>query len=225
LDEEIKAKKAAELRAQQKMEKEKEERGHADEMAGAVFEFFTFLTGEDLAMMWGAVENGIGDGGIPGMSELPAPSPDSITVTTEFGVTQEPNHFTVITAGPSNSATVNVSDGAEADINTDTDPAVDGPPTLSTQLSQSQNTTPPPVTIDIAFEVQAEDMADDEDDLDLDDAEEGDIESLLTVDMFADDDGDGDNASEPQTTNTSETGTVEGEDEDEQGLVHQNESD
>ncbi|KAF2001937.1 hypothetical protein P154DRAFT_619010 [Amniculicola lignicola CBS 123094] len=222
LDEEIKAKKAAELRAQQKMEKEKEERGHADEMAGAVFEFFTFLTGEDLAMMWGAVENGIDDGGIPGMSELPAPSPDSITVTTEFGVTQEPNHFTVITAGPSNSATVDVSDGAEADIDTDTDPVVDGPPTLSTQLSQSQNTTPPPVTIDIAFEVQAEDMADDEDDLDLDDEEEGDIESLLTVDLFADDDGD--NASEPQTTNTSETGTAEG-DEDEQGLVHQNEID
>ncbi|EUC43738.1 hypothetical protein COCMIDRAFT_100042 [Bipolaris oryzae ATCC 44560] len=79
LEAEILAKKEAEQRAMAKQKKDKEERGHADELAGAMYEFFSGVYHAD-----------------------PIPSPDSITVTTVFGVTEEPAHFTSITAsGPS----------------------------------------------------------------------------------------------------------------------------
>lgn len=62
-----------------KQKRDKEERGHADELAGAMYEFFSGVYHVD-----------------------PIPSPDSITVTTVFGVMEEPAHFTTITAsGPS----------------------------------------------------------------------------------------------------------------------------
>jgi hypothetical protein len=84
LEAEIKAKREAELRAIAKLEKDKEERGQADEVAGAMFEFFA----------------GVYDEGP--RHELPIPSPDSITVTTEFGVYQEPANVTMVSAsGPS----------------------------------------------------------------------------------------------------------------------------
>jgi hypothetical protein len=79
LEAEILAKKEAEQRAVAKQKRDKEERGHADELAGAMYEFFSGVYHAD-----------------------PIPSPDSITVTTVFGVTEEPAHFTSITAsGPS----------------------------------------------------------------------------------------------------------------------------
>jgi hypothetical protein len=65
----------------------------ADDLAGAMYEFFA----------------GVYDGSptMPNASdadrhELPIPSPDSITVTTEFGVIQEPANTTTVSAsGPS----------------------------------------------------------------------------------------------------------------------------
>ena len=84
--------------ARERMKKEKEERGRADEMAGAVFEFFSSLmpmTMEEVSQLSAEDEDGAE------FIELPVPSPDSITVTTEFGVSEEPNNVTVITAvGP-----------------------------------------------------------------------------------------------------------------------------
>jgi hypothetical protein len=99
LEAEIKAKKEAELRAKERMEKEKEERGQADEMAGAVFEFFSSLlpdTPEEFADA-SSPQAGLADSP-PLMTEQLIPSPDSITVTTEFGVHEEPSNVTIISA-------------------------------------------------------------------------------------------------------------------------------
>ncbi len=99
LEAEIKAKKEAEQRAIAKLEKDREERGQADELAGAMHEFFTQFYEECI------ITNDFrpADGSLTAsMSELPFPSPDSITVTTEFGVMEEPaNVTTVSAAGPS----------------------------------------------------------------------------------------------------------------------------
>jgi hypothetical protein len=74
------------VRALAKLEKDKEERGQADELAGAMFEFFA----------------GVFDDGEGPRNESLIACPDSITVTTEFGVIQEPaNVTTVSAAGPS----------------------------------------------------------------------------------------------------------------------------
>jgi hypothetical protein len=65
-------------------------------LAGALNEFFA-------AVYIGGVNNTLSPGGgAPGAVstlELPLASPDSITVTTEFGVLQETGNLTVITAG------------------------------------------------------------------------------------------------------------------------------
>ncbi|PSN73732.1 hypothetical protein BS50DRAFT_481724 [Corynespora cassiicola Philippines] len=99
---ETKLKEDAERVARERMKKEKEERGRADEMAGAVFEFFSSLmpmTMEEVSQLPAEDEDGAE------FIELPVPSPDSITVTTEFGVSEEPNNVTVITAvGPPQAA-------------------------------------------------------------------------------------------------------------------------
>lgn len=92
LEEEIRQKEEAERRAKEKMEKEKEDRGKADNVAGAAYEFWT-LMGEVMEELHDEINAEM-------MHELPVPSPDSITVTTEFGVSEEPNNSTVITAGP-----------------------------------------------------------------------------------------------------------------------------
>jgi hypothetical protein len=79
------------------MEKEKEDRGKADSVAGAAYEFWT-LMGE----VWTEFEFGEEDAPpAPSMpAELPTASPDSITVTTVFGVSEEPSNTTTITGGP-----------------------------------------------------------------------------------------------------------------------------
>jgi hypothetical protein len=77
LEAELAAKADAERRAALKQAKDAMERGEADELAGAMNEFF-----EALCVEQGARE-------------------DQITVTMEFGVTEEGGSFTVISAGGS----------------------------------------------------------------------------------------------------------------------------
>ncbi|KAL1653782.1 hypothetical protein SLS61_003566 [Didymella pomorum] len=94
LDAELKAKKDAELRAKAKLERDRMERGQADELAGAMNEFFAALyTDSDTSA----------DASAPYMTssfaDLPLSSPDSITVTTEFGVLEETGNVTIISAG------------------------------------------------------------------------------------------------------------------------------
>lgn len=93
------AKKEAERRAMAKLEKDRQERGQADELAGAMSEFFAQFYGEGITVDdGGRAENSLSSS----LSELPIPSPDSITVTTEFGVMAEPANMTTISAaGPS----------------------------------------------------------------------------------------------------------------------------
>lgn len=93
------------------MEKEREDRGKADNVAGAAFEFWTLMgdvvSGMEMNNANGnenehGDEDGDGNEEMPAelIAELPVPSPDSITVTTEFGVSEEPSNITTITAGP-----------------------------------------------------------------------------------------------------------------------------
>ncbi|KAL6712245.1 hypothetical protein ACN47E_000122 [Coniothyrium glycines] len=95
LDAELKAKKEAELRDLARLEKDKEERGQADELAGAMYEFFAAVYDEDAPT----------DNGDPRVASqevsLPFPSPDSIHVLTEFGVVEELaiQNTTIVTAG------------------------------------------------------------------------------------------------------------------------------
>jgi hypothetical protein len=91
----MRAKRDAELRAKAKLERDRLERGQADELAGAMNEFFTALYTQNVDAT-----------SIPDMSsymssfaDLPVSSPDSITVTTEFGVLEETGNVTVISAG------------------------------------------------------------------------------------------------------------------------------
>ena len=95
LEAETRAKRDAELRAKAKLERDRLERGQADELAGAMNEFFTALYTETADAT-----------PLPDMStymssfaDLPLSSPDSITVTTEFGVLEETGNVTVISAG------------------------------------------------------------------------------------------------------------------------------
>ena len=95
LEAETRAKRDAELRAKAKLERDRLERGQADELAGAMNEFFTALYTENADAT-----------PLPDMStymssfaDLPLSSPDSITVTTEFGVLEETGNVTVISAG------------------------------------------------------------------------------------------------------------------------------
>ncbi|KAF2262677.1 hypothetical protein CC78DRAFT_309383 [Lojkania enalia] len=161
LEAEIQERKEAELRAQEKRERDKEERGHANGLAEAVHEFFAFLdpgeaTAETITLIDIAEEPDL-------QAELPVPSPDSITVTMEFAVTQEPTNVTVITSSGSSS----IPDVAEPDATVHSDMQVDTP--LPT------NTTAPPSTPELTIE--GEDV----------DFEEGlDAESAL-IDEFIDD--------------------------------------
>ncbi|PVI05080.1 hypothetical protein DM02DRAFT_503908, partial [Periconia macrospinosa] len=102
---EMKAKKEAEMRAREKMEKEKEIRERADEIAGQVNEFFTFLIPqvEETIAEPSAAEQGEDLDPRPESDSISTqvPSLDAITVTTAFGVHEEPNNVTTITAaGP-----------------------------------------------------------------------------------------------------------------------------
>ncbi|KAF1911441.1 hypothetical protein BDU57DRAFT_543322 [Ampelomyces quisqualis] len=100
---ELKAKREAEFRALARREKDREERGQADELAGAMNEFFSALYIQDMV---DGFDNRVSDSDMTGLggsaSEFPLASPDSITVTTEFGVVEESGTVTIISAsGPS----------------------------------------------------------------------------------------------------------------------------
>ncbi|KAF1347444.1 hypothetical protein EJ07DRAFT_185208 [Lizonia empirigonia] len=94
LEAELKAKKDAELRAKAKIERDRLERGQADELAGAMNEFFA-------ALYTGNADTPIPDSSMytTSFADLPLASPDSITVTTEFGVLEETGNVTIISAG------------------------------------------------------------------------------------------------------------------------------
>lgn len=95
LEAEIKAKRDAEQRAKAKLERDRLERGQADELAGAMNEFFTALYTEDTD----AYPNPDMSNYLTPFADLPLSSPDSITVTTEFGVLEETGNVTIISAG------------------------------------------------------------------------------------------------------------------------------
>jgi len=83
----------------EKLQRDQEERGQADELAGAMYEFFAGVYDDDAIMDNATIVDGPSDSLTP---DLPIPSPDSITVTTEFGVHEEPANLTTITSsGPS----------------------------------------------------------------------------------------------------------------------------
>jgi hypothetical protein len=183
-EEELKAKQEAERRLKERIKKEMEDRGKADSVADAAFEFWTLM---------GEVEPELqhdDDGASTTHFEILAtPSPaDSITVTTEFGVSEEPSNITTITAAP---PTPNVSEleGTEVD-----DQGVDmlEPQTEDEgALSVSDDSTAAPPTPNSPDTLPA-DMADDEgDDADLDDLDDDDddenfdAESAL-IDEFID---------------------------------------
>jgi len=82
------------------MEREKEERGQADELAGAVFEFFKYLY-DDIDDRTSTTIIHHENIDIPIENAQPSVlTPDSITVTTVFGVQEEPSNVTII-SGPS----------------------------------------------------------------------------------------------------------------------------
>lgn len=167
------------------MEEEKKERGRANELAEAVHEFWSFLLGEDATQPVPLEHDAAGSGA---QIELSAPSPDSITVTTEFGVMQEPNHFAVIVSTAA-AAHQSPPSGDEDDDEVGEANNHDGLQTLQSAIEAIQqvfDTTAPPAALDVHMELQAADMADDEGhdgDLDEDDF---DAESAL-IDEFIDD--------------------------------------
>lgn len=106
-DAETQARLAEERRARERMEKERRGRSQADELAGAVFEFFKSLyTDDDIdydnepSITHQENVDLVNHNTILGATGNQIPSPDSITVTTVFGVLEEPSNVTVI-SGPS----------------------------------------------------------------------------------------------------------------------------
>jgi len=113
LEAELQAKKDAERRKMEKLQRDQEERGQADELAGAMYEFFAGVYDDDAVMDGMPTDAPSG----PLTLDLPIPSPDSITVTTEFGVHEEPANLTTVTSfGPSSFHTAY--DHSEDDENT-----------------------------------------------------------------------------------------------------------
>ncbi|EOA91710.1 uncharacterized protein SETTUDRAFT_133484 [Exserohilum turcica Et28A] len=183
LEAENQARREAEQRTMAKLKKDKEERGHADELAGAMHEFFAGVYHYD-----------------------PIPSPDSITVTTVFGVMEEPAHFTTISAsGPSLFHTAyDHSDDEENNVEM-TEHLQEGIEALHQGLAQmhlQQTTYANGMSAHITHlpvDVEPEHVHDDEDDEDLHDTgEEGDIDTddfdagadSTMFDEFDDDDDD-----------------------------------
>lgn len=171
----MKAKKEAEMRAREKMEKEKEIRERADEIAGQVNEFFTFLIPqvEETIAEPSAAEQGEDLDPRPESDSISTqvPSLDAITVTTAFGVHEEPNNVTTITAaGPAYTTTTSTGEVSQPEYE----------PTLLELMYEA----------DIADEEDAADVEggsshDDGDDADVD-TDDFDAESAL-IDEFIDD--------------------------------------
>lgn len=83
------------MRAKAKIERDRLERGRADELAGAMNEFFTALYTEHAD----ATPTPDMSTYMSSFADPPLASPDSITVTTEFGVLEETGNVTIISAG------------------------------------------------------------------------------------------------------------------------------
>lgn len=182
LEAEVRAKKEAELRALAKLEKDREERGQADELAGAMNEFFAALYVQDMVS---AFDNRVPDSDLLGAgasgSEFPLASPDSITVTTEFGVVEESGTVTVISAsGPSPHHQVFDNDTEEENNVEMTEDLNHDIPELQISLSPLQLSTHSSVEPEIEH---MQDVSDDEADVDTDgfdpDAESAFIEEFI----------------------------------------------
>ncbi|ORY04137.1 hypothetical protein BCR34DRAFT_491863 [Clohesyomyces aquaticus] len=195
LEAETKLREDAEKRAKEKMEKEKEERGQADELAGAVFEFWSFLTNEVMDEIAQTIADGEAaleddDEVVQGVAELPAPSPaDSITVTTSFGVTQEPSNFTTVHAAGATPPAASAENepeihlqGPESASQQDSTAVVP----LSTPLSPASLSLAATPSVDIEVAQEDSDIMDEEeDDADFE-VDDIDTESAL-LDEFIDD--------------------------------------
>jgi hypothetical protein len=175
------------------MEKAKEERGQADEMAGAVFEFFASLLPQvmnDMSQSSSSVQGGDTDPRPDLMPEMVLPdtvipTPDSITVTTVFGVHEEPSNVTVISASGPPPTHVAHELGQPEDAVMDTANEHLEQVTIATTAEEHDDF---PVVVD-------EDLNDDGDDGDID-TDDFDAESAL-IDEFIDD-----GALTPTTTTT-----------------------
>lgn len=194
LEAENQAKKEAELRAIAKIEKDKEERGLADELAGAMNEFFAALYVDDLAS--GAdnlVPSNATLHGSSSTNELPLASPDSITVTTEFGVLEETGNVTIISAsGPSpHHAAYDNDTEDESNVEMTENLHNDHIPMPHSHLQPSQHSSTPHLD-------HMQDLSADEDTNDT--GEEGDIDTddfdvdaaSAIIEEFLDEDADGD---------------------------------
>ncbi|KAF2036537.1 hypothetical protein EK21DRAFT_105855 [Setomelanomma holmii] len=231
LEAELQAKKEAELRALAKLEKDREERGQADELAGAMNEFFNALyvtdmiDGFDNRMSETDAAGSRSGGGIGSGSDFPLASPDSITVTTEFGVVEESGNVTIISAaGPSphhtafdNAHESEIGGDAEDENNVEMTEDVDvqGVDLPELQASLSPLEVDVQVEVDVSVETM-QDVSDNEGvegdvdtDLDLDVEGDADAESAV-LDEFIDDDtdGNGDGDGDVLTPTTTTTANV-----------------
>jgi hypothetical protein len=206
----MKAKREAELRAIAKLEKDREERGHADELAGAMNEFFSALYVQDMVDGFDdRVTNGEATGfGSGSGSDFPVASPDSITVTTVFGVVQESGNVTVISAsGPSPLHQAFDQDTEEENTVEMTEDVNEDMPELQASLSPLQlPTTAAPMTAEVDLMGDAsgdEETNDTGEEADIDtDGFDADAESAV-IEEFMDDDLDaGGGMLTPTTTAT-----------------------
>lgn len=194
LDAELKAKKEAELRAIAKLEKDREERGHADELAGAMNEFFAALYVQDMVA---GFDNRVPDSELLGVgasgSEFPLASPDSITVTTEFGVVEESGTVTIISAsGPSPHHQVFDNDTEDENNVEMTEDLNDDLPELQLSLAQLHLPTNAMSSVEHMQDASDDDDDDDEagDEADIDtDGFDADAESAFIEEFIDDDDG------------------------------------
>jgi hypothetical protein len=194
---ELLAKKAEELRALAKLEKDREERGHADELAGAMNEFFEALYVSDMV---DGFDNRMADAEASGnasgsAADLPLASPDSITVTTSFGVVEESANVTVISAsGPSPHHQVFDTDTEDENNVEMTEDLHEDLPELQPSLSPLTHATEVDVQVDVSIETM-QDVSDNEADVDTD----ADVESAV-LDEFIDDVDDAEHAMLTPTT-------------------------
>jgi hypothetical protein len=194
LEAELRAKKEAELRAIAKLEKDREERGQADELAGAMNEFFSALYVQDMAA---GFDNRVSYSNFlePNASgnDFPLASPDSITVTTEFGVVEESGTITTISAsGPSPHHQAFDNDTEDENNVEMTEDLHHDMPELQVSLSPLQL---PPHTSAVEPEVETmQDVSDNE-------ADDEDAESAF-IEEFIDDDEAGGGMLTPTATTT-----------------------
>lgn len=199
LEAELRAKKEAEQRAIAKLEKDKEERGVADELAGAMNEFFAALYVDDLTADYDNLVPGDTNLLVSPATEIPLASPDSITVTTEFGVLEETGNVTIISAmGPSLLHHAFDNTDTEEENNVEMTEDLDNMPELQQDLSPllqvvHMTAQPQPTALQAEMQDLDDDLTDagEEADIDTDDFEM-DAESAI-IEEFMDDDEDDEN--------------------------------